>query len=102
MQYKTNFKTLKKVYQLAKRTGLDSLFTGENKSFDFEKLTSQFFDHDIVNEFCQIVTGLDEDFEETRNLLELESVILGFFDDIRESLKDSVIMKRISLTTAKE
>jgi hypothetical protein len=98
MQYKTNFKTLKKVYQLAKRTGLEGLFTGETGNFDFEKLTNQLFDHDVVNEFCQTVTGLDEDFEETHNLLELESVILGFFGAIRESLKDSVILKRISVS----
>ncbi|MFA5646531.1 MAG: hypothetical protein WDA18_09330 [Candidatus Ratteibacteria bacterium] len=100
MNYKTNFKTIKKVYQIAKRVGLEGLFSGES-TFDFQKLADQLFEHEVVNEFCRTVTGLDDDFEESYSLLELERVILGFFDAIKESLKGSEIVKRISLTAAK-
>jgi len=85
-KYITKFKVIKKVYQIIKRTGLLSLLTGEKQETDLNLvgITTTLFEHDVVNEFCQTVTGSDEDFEE-KEIDELESVILGFFECTKES-----------------
>ena len=97
MNYKTEFKTLKKVYAIAKQIGLESIFTAtETPSLDFEKIMNGTLESDLINEFCQTVTGSDEDFE-NKTLTELESVILGFFGSIKEQLKDSLLIKAIAM-----
>ena len=89
MNYKTNFKTLKTVYQIAKKMGLLGLLTGNNEGkgegeINLISITTQLFEHNTINEFCQAVTGSDEDFEE-KDINELEGVILGFFEHTKES-----------------
>jgi hypothetical protein len=89
-KYKTNFKTLKAVYQIVKKMGLLNLFTGNVADISAQSETqtidiiTQLFEHNTVNEFCQTVTGSDEDFEE-KDIEELEGVILGFFECTKES-----------------
>ena len=96
MTYKTNLKTLKQVYEIAERVGLEFILTGGEGKLDLQKICSEVFKDDIVNDFCQLVTGeTDIDFEE-KELDELESVILGFFDFIKAKFGDLNIFKRFS------
>jgi len=84
--FKTNFKVIKTVYRIVKKMGLLSLLTGEKTESDINviEIATTLFEHDVVNEFCRVVTGTDDDFEEME-IEELEGVILGFFECTKES-----------------
>jgi hypothetical protein len=105
MQYKTNIKTLKRVYAIAKEVGLENILMGSNENkevkFDLKVLLDGIFEKDLVNEFCQTVTGETKDFEENLKIPGLESVILGFFDAIKEDLQESSILKAMIVTQVK-
>ena len=104
MQYKTNIKTLKRVYAIAKEVGLENIIMGSNEEkevkFDLKTILNGVFEKDLVNEFCQTVTGETKDFEEV-SLAEVESVILGFFDAIKGDLQESSILKAMIVTQQK-
>ncbi len=104
MQYKTNIKTLKRVYAIAKEVGLENILMGSNDQkemkLDLKTILNGVFEKDLINEFCQTVTGQTKDFEEV-SLQEVESVILGFFDAIKEDLQESSILKAMIVTQVK-
>jgi len=101
MQYKTNIKTLKRVYAIAKEVGLENILIGsqenEEVKFDLKAILNGIFEKDLINEFCQTVTGETKDFEEV-SLKEVESVILGFFAAIKEQLQESKLLKAMIVT----
>lgn len=104
MQYKTNIKTLKRVYAIAKEVGLENIIMGSNEEkevkFELKTILNGVFEKDLVNEFCQTVTGETKDFEEV-SLTEVESVILGFFDAIKGDLQESRLLKAMIVTQQK-
>jgi len=91
-KYKTNFDTIEKVFVMAERMGVEWFITGTEVKIEIEKIIQCLFKQGMVNEFCQTVTGQDINFQVDLDLYELEGVILGFFDFMREYSKDLKIM----------
>lgn len=104
MQYKTNMKTLGRVYAIAKEIGLENILFGsaENQEvkFDIVKFLNGLFEKGLINEFCQTVTGETNDFEEL-NILEVERIALGFIDAFKAELQESKLLKRMIITQQK-
>ena len=90
--YKTDFETIVKVYQFMKRLGLDSIVFGfsEENEDDIVKRLHNILEcllvPGIMNEFCITITGEKWNFEKM-DLVDLESVILGFFDATDSSFR---------------
>ena len=98
MDYKirTNWETLGNVFRILKRLSMEGLITGQEfQEMNLWTLGELLFEKGTMNEFCQAVTGIDKDFEKECDYVELESVILGFFECLKESLKDSKLMTMI-------
>ena len=96
MTYKTNLKTLKNVYRLLDSMGLAAVITGGEVNLDIEKILFEIVEEDAVNTFCNLIVDGEGwvDYEEL-SLVELESVILGFFDAIKESSKELKLLKMV-------
>ena len=103
MDYKirTNWETICRVARLTKNMGLLGLITGDKLDYDFSKIYDKLFEKGLMNEFCQAITGVDTDFEKELEQPELESVILAFFEPMREYYQTSKIMK-ILVTRVKQ
>lgn len=89
MKYRTNLKTLKRVYNLMKDMGIESLMIGKSKEIEFDVvgIVEKIMTSDVLNEFCQTVTGdTKTDFEE-KEPVEIEEVMLGFFTATAQSFK---------------
>lgn len=86
MKIYTDIKTLKKAWNLLKELDLQGLLSGENIKVDVVKTLDSFLEEGKLNEFCQIVTKTDIDFEEMK-LDEVSEVLSGFFTDIAASFK---------------
>jgi len=99
MNYKTNFKALKTVYQIAEKIGLIDLYMKDEevKGIEIVNVGLYLLKSDSVNDFCRAITGSDQDFEELEPE-ELESVILGFFKCTKESWLRLEIGKKIAQT----
>lgn len=97
MQYKTNLKTLKKVYNILQKLGFENILTGNKEKketeIDLAKVVQLILESDIINEFCQTVTGDSKtDFEE-KELSEIEEVMFGFFSATAQSFQGSKFFK---------
>jgi len=91
-QYKTNLKTLKKVYALLEDAGLSGIFGGDQLEINMKEVFKKLLKSDITNEFCQLVTGEKIDFDELP-FEELEDVILGFFVAGKGLIERSAILQ---------
>lgn len=88
--FKTNIKTLKKVYNILEQLGLEKLLIsdGSKIQIDLEKVIKSIFKTEMVNEFCQTVTGnLTKDYEECE-IKEVGDIVKGFFSLIQNQLKE--------------
>jgi len=81
----TDIKTLKRVWTLFKEMGLENLLSGERVDLDLVKTLDSLLDNGKLNEFCQMITHTEQDFEEME-LKEVSEVIGSFFSDISASL----------------
>jgi hypothetical protein len=81
MKVYTNIKVLKKAWNLLKELELDGLLSSGKIDIDFMKMTNQLLTQDKLNEFCQIITKSEVDFEEME-LVEVVEVISDFFTGI--------------------
>jgi len=86
MKIYTDIKTLKKAWNLLKELDLQELLSGEAIKIDVIKTVDMLLEEGKLNEFCQIVTKTDIDFEEMK-LDEVSEVLSGFFTDIAASFK---------------
>lgn len=85
MKTYTDIKTLKRVWTLLKEMGLENLLSGERVDLDLVKTLDSLLDNGKLNEFCQMITHTEQEFEEME-LKEVSEVIGDFFTAISESL----------------
>jgi len=97
-QYKTNLKTLKKVYSLLEEAGLSGIFGGNEVEINMKEVFKNLITTDLTNEFCQLVTGENIDFDELP-FEEQEGVILGFFVVGKGLIEKSVFLQGILSVT---
>ena len=86
MKAYTDIKTLKKAWELLKELELQSLLSGEEVKVNVIHTLDRLLEEGKLNEFCQIITKSDTDFEGIE-LAEVAKVVSGFFDSIAGSLK---------------
>jgi len=86
-QYKTTFKVIKNVFLMLKSIRLDWIITGIDPEVDYMKIITELSEKDLLNDFCQLVTDTKDDFEGALDIVELECVILGFFECLKGKLK---------------
>ena len=86
MKAHTDIKTLKKAWNLLKELDLQALLSGEEIKIDVVKTLDRLLEEGKLNEFCQIVSKTDTDFEEMQ-LDEVSEVLSGFFSGITQSLQ---------------
>jgi hypothetical protein len=93
MRVYTNVKVLKKAWNLLKELKLEGLLSGGEVKVDLVSLADSLLVSGKLNEFCQIITKSDVDFEE----MELEDVI-GVISDFFTATGKA--FKRLNLQAA--
>lgn len=92
--YKTNLKTLKKVYALLEEAGLFGIFGDQQLEINMKDVFKTLITTDLTNEFCQLVTGEKIDFDELP-FEEQEAVIIGFFVAGKGLIEKSAILQGV-------
>lgn len=85
-QYNTKHKNMKKLWNLLKSVNLDGLLTGGTINIAIDSLLKTLFETDMVNQFCQLITDTQDDFEDLQ-MEDLVAVIAGFFTTMKGSFK---------------
>lgn len=86
MQVYTTIKTLKKAWNCLKELGMEGLLSGGEVKIDIDTLLGLLLNEGKLNEFCQIITKSDVDFEE-KELEDVMKVINDFFTGIGSALQ---------------
>lgn len=87
MKIYTNVKVLKKAYVVLKELNLQKLLSGSTDvKLDIAELLDALLQQSKLNEFCQIITATDIDFQEMQ-LEDLMLVICDFFQKLGTGFK---------------
>jgi len=96
MRIYTDVKTLKEVWNLLKELSLSELLTGGEVKIDPRLIFDKLLSESKLNEFCQIITRSEEDFEQ-KELPEILEIIGNFFRDLGKQLSMSLPKLNLNL-----
>ena len=76
----TSIKISQKVWTILKQIGLEKLISGgsQKKEFDLQLLLVKLLQTDCINEFLQIITKTDDDFQDME-LEQVGEIVTSFF-----------------------
>lgn len=86
MKVYTNIKVLKKAWSMLKELELEGLLSGGKVKVDFIKVVNELLENGKLNEFCQVITKTEIDFEEME-LSEITGIAADFFTSIGSAFK---------------